>query len=597
MVATVAPAAILVATLCLILFTASTRHIAHVVRRTIRRKKHLDATVNYWKESTTIPPPPQGLGEFLQLTFYTLLNLLLLLVPTSADYAGQTLEWSIGRRSALLGMGNGFFVVVCATRNSVVTVLTGVPFERTVAWHRWCGKMCWLMLTIHTSCFLQFYDLAGPVIDYFSDDPSNRYGLAAWLALSLLTLLSHSLFRRRFFRTFYYSHAVLTPLYFALGALHVYYRPGSPSSFLAFSGPGLILYAADRLLRRWKSSVPVPLADMAVLGSDAGGGRVIRLSFRHPMVRNEAGQYVFLCAPAMAWLEWYPFTISSEPDLLESNLPLTVHIKSLGDWTRHLHREAHRRLAEGDAAISLRVDGPYGRSSVDFCDAGVVVLFGGGVGITPMIAVAGDVVARMENGLAYTVHSVTFIWCVHHPDQLSWFADALVSLRARALALPAGFSASLRVHLTRGRWGNTSLHPDEAKDLLREGRPDAKTVLREMRWENPGEDVAVGVCGPKGMVREVRNAAAAESDGSGTFRTRRGTHDSLSGSRSLRLYLTDLDDILHNAKEGTLAQVEGTFTKEKTTNVAAVEDFWEAGRKRIEVGKAIFYVAHAPLPY
>ncbi|KAJ3336145.1 hypothetical protein HDU93_003574 [Gonapodya sp. JEL0774] len=338
-----------------------------------------------------------GLGELIQLCFYTLLNILLLLLPTSADYTGQSFNYSIGRRSALLGMGNGFFVVMCATRNSIITSLTGIPFERTVTFHRWSGKM---------------------------GDVSNQYGL--------------------------------------------------------------VLYMADRFLRRWKSTIPVPLADMEVIGPENGPGSVLRLKFHHPVIRHEAGQYLFLSVPTISWMEWYPFTISSQPDLMEDNVAITVHIKDLGDWTHKLHREARKRIEDSDPALSLHVDGAYGHSSVDFGDKGVV------------------------NGLAYSVHSVTFVWSIQTIDQYEWFQSELYDCYQRAEFIRSrGFEVAFRVYLTRV--DELKLR-EEQNSFFEKGRPKIRDILKALKTSYPGEDIAVGVCGPKNLVREVRNVACDMSD-------------------------------------------------------------------------------------
>jgi predicted ferric reductase len=48
----------------------------------------------------------------------------------------------------------------------------------------------------------------------------------------------------------------------------------------------------------------------------------------------KAGDYVFVNIPNIAKYEWHPFTISSAPEQREE---LTLHIRSLGNWTNKLY--------------------------------------------------------------------------------------------------------------------------------------------------------------------------------------------------------------------------------------------------------------------
>ncbi len=47
-----------------------------------------------------------------------------------------------------------------------------------------------------------------------------------------------------------------------------------------------------------------------------------------------------MCIPSLALTEWHPFTISSAPERADS---LTLHVRSLGDWTTRLYTLAQER--------------------------------------------------------------------------------------------------------------------------------------------------------------------------------------------------------------------------------------------------------------
>lgn len=85
-------------------------------------------------------------------------------------------------------------------------------------------------------------------------------------------------------------------------------------------------------------------------------------------------------------------------------------------------------VPESLAAISI--DGPYGRMP-PFGRHRTIVLFAGGIGITPLIAIATDIFARWSSS-AQAVPPVTvllhLVWTVRDAALLAVFADRLVPL-------------------------------------------------------------------------------------------------------------------------------------------------------------------------
>ncbi len=108
----------------------------------------------------------------------------------------------------------------------------------------------------------------------------------------------------------------------------------------------------------------------------------------------EAGEYIFLRVPALARSEWHPFTISSHPERADL---LTVHVRSLGNWTAALHAIALRRKGIGDdTPLVAELDGPYGAPAAEVFRAEVAVLVGAGIGVTPFASVLASLLARSQ---------------------------------------------------------------------------------------------------------------------------------------------------------------------------------------------------------
>jgi len=146
----------------------------------------------------------------------------------------------------------------------------------------------------------------------------------------------------------------------------------------------------------------------------------------------------------------------------------------------------------------MRIDGPYGRLSVDFQQYPRVLFMAGGIGITPLIAHLGSLLSSSS------LHVVNFVWVIHSSDQYKWFAEELDVLQGQF-----GKRLSLRVFVTReiGYSG-----PFKA------GRPDFTAILNQMASQGSW---AVGLCGPSSFVTDAENACFKASRSNCTFTVHR----------------------------------------------------------------------------
>jgi hypothetical protein len=128
------------------------------------------------------------------------------------------------------------------TRNSILTAAFGIPFERSVKFHRMLGRVCWVLVTLHMVLWqvkwiqegtfaMNLLTLTNLTVDPTTTHPNNfTIPLAeiAWLALTL-ALLAAGLLRRYSFETFQYTHTVVL-FFFLVGIVH------GASSPLEFGG-------------------------------------------------------------------------------------------------------------------------------------------------------------------------------------------------------------------------------------------------------------------------------------------------------------------------------------------------------------------------
>jgi NADPH oxidase len=205
--------------------------------------------------------------------------------------------------------------------------------------------------------------------DAFSDD-TYVTGLLLVACMILLCLTAFYLFRRYCFEFFFLTHWMLFLACVILALLH-----GA-----GLTAAGAALWGLDVLWRYLYLSQYFPRTiTISRLPCD-----VVRLQFPKPPNWNyQAGQYLFICIPAISCYQWHPFSISSSPHQDE----VLIHIRVLGNWTKALHKYASKSAAAMDQVITTAyIEGPYGHPMVDIegprykC----MLMISGGIGITPL---------------------------------------------------------------------------------------------------------------------------------------------------------------------------------------------------------------------
>jgi NAD(P)H-flavin reductase len=438
--------------------------------------------------------------------------------------------------------------------NSVLLALTGISFERALLYHKISAIVTIVLTALHGLAYV----LARSHDE--EEDQSSRAltGTVAFAAMLLLFVFSLGFIRRKFFEFFVRVHWLLFIVVLVFAVIH--------GAALALVGvvPWLLdmlfrlayrprVYARGSLLHSKKAlssdatDLPVNVVSSKRLGVIARDqiavsalpGDIVRIQF--PRVRKDtgeefayaAGQFAFLCVPGISSLQWHPFTISSSPH----EPMVTFHVKALGDWTQQLQLQATVAEAEisgssrsgaGVSPFDLLVDGPYGSVSVDIDSPSVYshfVLFSGGIGVTPMRSIVNWLHHEVTSGGRSSVERVHFVWSVRDRDTIealvgdqgrkpgercsSYFPHDLLSTHAGE-----GGAFSSELYLTRGERDVEGAWVDQQLErcMRYNCRPDIPATLRSLgeQAKQSGKDrVAVLVCGPSAMVRDVVNTSLA----------------------------------------------------------------------------------------
>ncbi|DAZ98577.1 TPA: hypothetical protein N0F65_005761, partial [Lagenidium giganteum] len=416
--------------------------------------------------------------------------------------------------------------------NSPVLALTGLSFERALFYHRLMGLVTFVLTSLHGLSWLlpdqgigggrrrlqqqQHTDKRrvsddGSVQQAWLSVPEHSGAVLFYLMLALV-LLSVNFVRRRFFELFLRMHWLLFLAIIVFCIIH------GAATILA----GVVPWFLDAVFR-FACVVPrnSKLTRSLTTGTEPAErliqitklpGDCLRIQFPRVHTGNaqafeyEAGQYLFICIPSIAKLEWHPFTISSAPheDLV------TLHIRVQGNWTRKLSAAINSVVGETEIWQSpVLIDGPYGEVSIDVFNPTVyrhVVLFSGGIGVTPMQSIA----SQLSHESRPSLRRLWFVWSIRDCTMLDAMTHKSISNSSSTLGhLFAARRQSevlvTDVYITQPADRESIDHP--LADMLHVGtRPDVLATLLSMGHEAKEmkqQRVAVLVCGPPSMVASV----------------------------------------------------------------------------------------------
>lgn len=393
------------------------------------------------------------------------------------------------------------FVFLFACHNSFVTLITGIPFERALFYHKLAYVVTFVTGAFHMVAYIQ-EGPDGETVQFtlFSIGFTSEAltGLAVQVAFLLLGMLSFSFLRRSCFEIFYSSHWILILVAGFFALVH------GAGGFVLGGGFWLL----DVVYRYFFQALCFNTreVDLDRLPSD-----VMRVSFPRGKFEYKSGQYVFICIPSISTVQWHPFSISSAPH----EERVTLHIRVLGNWTRKLYGMAERETLK----MQVFIEGPYGEPAVDIegdtYDS--FLMISGGIGITPMQSITNDLVHQYRCGRQ--LRKIWFVWSVRD----RFLIDAMYNESTASNRLPLSFVPDslesispdsedvlyTEFYLTKAReedQAGANIHPD-VQTCLRFGRPALDTIIGEMAniaKNGPKKRVAVLVCGPESIIKDVR---------------------------------------------------------------------------------------------
>ncbi|PHT80158.1 putative respiratory burst oxidase -like protein J [Capsicum annuum] len=212
----------------------------------------------------------------------------------------------------------------------------------------------------------------------------------------------------------------------------------------------LLAYATERTLIVYEHSHHVNIIKAVIYT-----GNVLALYMSKPQgFKYKSGMYLFVKCPDISTFEWHPFSITSAPD----DDYLSVHIRTLGDWTTEL-KTRFEKACEPQTAQSrkgslvrmetkaypdieqsqsefpkITIKGPYGAPAQNYKKYDILLLIGLGIGATPFISILKDLLnnesqSNQQSGESSSnkrgPHRAYFYWVTREQGSFDWFKGVM----------------------------------------------------------------------------------------------------------------------------------------------------------------------------
>ncbi|ROT38362.1 hypothetical protein SODALDRAFT_359445 [Sodiomyces alkalinus F11] len=252
---------------------------------------------------------------------------------------------------------------------------------------------------------------------------------------------------------------------------------------------------------------------------------VCEIQIKKENTKTKAGQYIFLCCPAVSLWQYHPFTLTSAPE----EDYISVHMRVVGDFTRSLStalgcdfdkkKDTSKVVGvNGDGSDvdpvlrrvlpRVYVDGPFGSASEDVFKYEVSVLCGAGIGVTPFASILKSIWYRMNYPQKKTrLSKVYFFWICRDFGSFEWFRSLLLAIEAQDVDNRIEIHTYLTAKIKADDATNIMINDANAdKDTITGlrsptnfGRPNWDMIFRGIRKLHAPAEAGVFFCGPKGL--------------------------------------------------------------------------------------------------
>ncbi|RDL31878.1 Uncharacterized protein BP5553_09280 [Venustampulla echinocandica] len=444
-------------------------------------------------------------GHWIAGCAWTCWLLFLCIHRTGDDYLHITKRFGVVAASQL----PVHYMLSMKSLYSPLALVFKASHEQLNPWHRLSGRIIYFMLCLHASWYMNYFVQAGVLAKRLSA-PVVIIGITAFLCLTTIATTSLETVRRWSYRVFFVLHliigvSILPLLFFHAPALRI------------FVFEALILFIFDIVCRKLDTTTgfatitAVPHAKLVKIKVHVPASKLKRF-------HDAPGQHIYLSIPAESTppsvatpsihdLLFNPFTIAEV-----SARHVTLVLRTLnGPTTRAIQTLSHLPKAYPP----INIEGPLG-SSLHFPNLAAnydrILLIAGGVGATFILPIYRHVQDQLETQ-SINPDRVTFIWSLRSAAEASWAVDPQSRVKIDE-------DENVKIFLTGSAAGGPAYDPPSGDGSIElddfqnveesvkasggRGRPNLGAIVDETFRQGNEKRVAVLVCGPPEMAKEVR---------------------------------------------------------------------------------------------
>ncbi|KAJ5919444.1 hypothetical protein N7466_010387 [Penicillium verhagenii] len=441
--------------------------------------------------------------------------------------------------------------VIMSTRESFLSLITGLPYQSFNFMHRWLGYIIFVQSSLHTVgwCIveLRLYQPQPSVSIEWITQKYMVWGIVAMILLLLLFVLSTPrCIRLTGYETFRKLHYVLATVY--IGACWGHWK-----QLKCFLLPSLIFWFLDRGARLVRTAIlhyrpdhpgllAFSAADAAITRfPDQEHGEVVRLDFENKQDLWAVGQHYYLCFTQCSIWQSHPFTPLNAPMWEKGKVKHSYLIRAKSGETKKIALHAEN----GHLTTPVILTGAYGDSITGaFTPSTNIMCIAGGTGITYVLPILLELVRQPSP----PNRKIELIWAIRHSCNTAWIASELDILqRARKrlnlhIKIFATRDASIETYLisdhtdykiTTSEVGDkaTSVpNPDTPLSHCNSGNsptvnelhmkqnagrnhPDLVNLVNEFLEDTVQGPTTVFASGPGDMISDLRNIVANSNSG------------------------------------------------------------------------------------
>lgn len=325
-----------------------------------------------------LSPPP--LGRSLFVLGYCILITVMLTTNSILPSSNPNYLEKLGFRGAWMSVMQVPLTIVLAGKVNVVSLLTGISYERLNWLHRCISRVLLVAVAVHAGFFLREWGRAGILGELFTIMPIVQYGAIAgglllWMNLSGLAPVRHAFYEFWVIQHLASIGAFLWAIYRHIPPYARFYFWMS-LAFIVFDRGCRLIWTTYRNIKLRSRGNALMLADRIGYRTElhALPGETTRVVIKNIPFTWTPGQHVYIWIPRIGLLETHPFTISNISNDILPSLPsahgtqiagatrnAVLEVRAHSGFSRRLLRLATRKaVADKPYEVRSFIQGPYG---------------------------------------------------------------------------------------------------------------------------------------------------------------------------------------------------------------------------------------------